>query len=296
MAKTFIMSLYKSSRWAKFLFFLIFIIVFVIGFNFTQEKEGFISQNDKFSFLKGPQLYDSFYASQYDIINKRSITNKYEIGEIINKTDATNKSHVLDIGCGTGDDVSEMNDKNINARGLDISPHMISIAKNKYPELTFNVGDATNTMLYSPHAFTHITCLNNTIYYIKNKYMLLKNCYDWLVPGGYLVVHLSDALDFKQKIKVKEVGHGEKATINFDKFNYKTEVSLSDSTKIGTIVETFQDFQKTRKQEHRLFLENSFDTLKMAQNIGFIAHSIIKLKNHGKGENSQKLYILFKPE
>ena len=29
-----------------------------------------------------------------------------------------------------------------------------------------------------------------TMYYVKNKIQLIKNCYNWLRPGGYFIVHL----------------------------------------------------------------------------------------------------------
>ena len=67
---------------------------------------------------------------------------------------------------------------------------MINISKLKYPLLEFNKGDATNIMIYPAHTFTHITCLNDTIYYFKDKKHLIKNIYEWLMPGGYFILQL----------------------------------------------------------------------------------------------------------
>ena len=42
----------------------------------------------------------------------------------------------------------------------------------------------------SANSFSTITCFYFTIYYIKDKNTFLQNCYNWLMPGGYLVLHL----------------------------------------------------------------------------------------------------------
>ena len=54
-------------------------------------------------------------------------------------------SSVLEIGCGTGDILSRL--KSEKKKGIDISPEMISVAKNKYPGLNFDTGDAENLSL-----------------------------------------------------------------------------------------------------------------------------------------------------
>ena len=195
MAKTIIMSLYKSSRWCKLLLLILIILIFFVGFSTYTKKEGFINQTNKFTFKEGPSIFDNFYSSIYDDIITDTVKDEYQVGEIINSTNPTNSSFILDIGSGTGDIVSIFNQKNIKAVGLDNSISMVNISKHKYPYLEFHKGDATNVMLYPAHTFTHITCLNDTIYYIKNKKHLIKNTYEWLMPGGYFILGLDS--DFK---------------------------------------------------------------------------------------------------
>ena len=45
-------------------------------------------------------------------------------------------------------------------------------------------------MHFDQEAFSHITCLYFTIYYIKDKKRFFKNCFDWLMPTGHLAIHL----------------------------------------------------------------------------------------------------------
>ena len=59
-------------------------------------------------------------------------------------------------------------------------------------------------MNFDAQSFTHITCLYFTIYYIKDKTRLFKNCYDWLKPGGYMVLHLVNRNMFDPILNLSE--------------------------------------------------------------------------------------------
>ena len=60
-------------------------------------------------------IFDNFYSSIYDDIITDTVKDEYQVGEIINSTNPTNSSFILDIGSGTGDIVSIFNQKNIKA-------------------------------------------------------------------------------------------------------------------------------------------------------------------------------------
>jgi ubiquinone/menaquinone biosynthesis C-methylase UbiE len=284
MAKTFIMSLYKSSRWCKLLLLILIILIFFIGFNEYTKHEGFINQKDKFTFLKGPKIFDDFYANIYDSIITDNVKDEFIVGEIINKTSPTSQSFLLDIGSGTGDVVSLFNQKNIKAIGLDNSTSMINISKQKYPLLEFNKADATNIMIYPAHTFTHVTCLNDTIYYIKDKKHLFKNIYEWLIPGGYFIL----SLDTNDKINItnknKEV---------FTDFTYKFQTENNGDMLL--LNETFKDNKGiVRKQQHQLFKDTNNDILKDIINEGFIINGKFSLTP--VNYKNKILYIIYKPE
>ena len=112
MAKSLIKTIYKSSLWCKILLILIILLVFFIGSRTVlNSREGFINQTEKFSFIKGPQIFDGFYSNIYDDIITDTVKDEYQVGEIINNTSPTNSSLVLDVGSGTGDVVSLFNQK-----------------------------------------------------------------------------------------------------------------------------------------------------------------------------------------
>ena len=158
----------------------------------SSSSEGFIDSPVKFTFATGEKVYDDFYANIYDQLVYSDVKNQYEIGEIVNKTKPTSESIILDIGSASGHHVAALAKKGLNVQGLDNSAAMIAKAKLMYPQYNFKLGDALNAQQFQPHSFTHILCLYFTIYYMPNKEKFFQNCFEWLRPGGYLVIHLVD--------------------------------------------------------------------------------------------------------
>ena len=158
----------------------------------TPIKETFIEEGEKFIVHKGPDIYDKFYTSIYDDLLYSRVKNNFEIGQIINSTEPTEQSYILDIGSGPGHHVADLNKKKFPTIGMDSSPDMVALANKNYPDLDFIEGDGMSSMVFPSDTFTHILCLYFTIYYIKDKQQFLQNCYNWLMPGGYMVLHLVD--------------------------------------------------------------------------------------------------------
>ena len=90
---------------------LIILLIFFIGSKASfNTKEGFINQTEKFKMIDGPKLYDGFYSKIYDDLVFDKVKNEYEVGEIINSTQPTLKSLILDVGSGTGGCVKQRSD------------------------------------------------------------------------------------------------------------------------------------------------------------------------------------------
>ena len=130
MLKEIIKTYKKSSNWTKILLFLalLFIVVLFFKNNKSEKVEGF-QQNDAFLFKTGTSVYDDFYAEVYDYLVYNNYKDDYEVGEIINKTTPTSSSKILDIGCGTGNQVVNLATKGYDVLGIDVSPSMIKKAK-----------------------------------------------------------------------------------------------------------------------------------------------------------------------
>lgn len=303
-----IISVYnKSSNWCKVLLFTCLLIMLIVLFKDMKSpiKEGF-EQNDKFLVKSGVNVYDDFYAEIYDYLVFSNVKDDYEIGEIMDKTTPSSQSKILDIGCGTGHHVGTLSAKGLDVIGIDISQSMIAKAKKNYPECKFEVADATDSGKFVSASFTHILSLYFTIYYVKDKHQYLQNCYDWLMPGGYLILHLVDREMFDpilpsgnplllvspQKYADKRITS---TTVKFTDFAYNAEFQLDDKNNIAHFVEKFKNDSdgKVRKNEHNMYMPDAQEIIDDALQIGFILESKVDLLQCQY--EYQYLYIFIKP-
>lgn len=265
-------------------------------------------QNDKFVTKEGNDIYDEFYSNIYDDLVYDSQKNDFELKEIKRITHMNpNNTYVLDIGCGSGHHINGLNKQNIKCLGLDKSKYMITKAKKTYPQLEVETGDALQSIIYQPQTFTHIMSLYFTVYYIKNKMVFFKNCYDWLKPGGYLIIHLVNRDKFDPIINVSNPLHlvspqkyaKQRITnsqVKFKDFQYKADFKYNKGDNIAYFEETFKD-DKTgniRKNNHIFYMETQKDILNMAKQNGFILNGKIDLVPIQY--EYQYIYILQKPQ
>ncbi len=112
---------------------------------------------------------------------------------------------VLDIACGTGDLTMEISKKiNRDTWGIDFCWEMIKIAKRKYRNLTFAVGDATNLPVKNS-SFDAVTIAFG-IRNIPERVKALKEFYYILKKNGYLLIlEFSMPKNFIMKFYFKKV-------------------------------------------------------------------------------------------
>lgn len=297
----------KMSNFGKILLLvslLLAIIVFFRNVMSLKPKEGF-HQNDNFLFKKGNDVYDDFYSEIYDYLVFNNLKNDYEVGSIINTSNPKETSVILDVGSGTGHHVASLASQNLNVMGIDISPSMIKKAKENYPQYNFQQGDVMDGTLIKYNSLTHILCLYFTIYYFQDKRRFFDNCMDWLMPGGYLIVHLVDRDKFDpilppgnplyivspQKYAKERIT---KTKIHFNDFLYESNFNFDNNNDIASFDEKFKfDDGKVRKQQQILYMEDTEKILTIAQQCGFILQSKIDLLKCAY--ENQYLYVFTKP-
>lgn len=303
--------MYKIWYKLLLLFCIISLIIFIVkktAPSFSVMSEGFtnssdqiqMNQKERFLVKYDDQIYDSFYSEVYDTVNKTETRTTYELKKIIQTTQATTDDSVfLDIGSGSGNMVDTLQTLGYNAYGVDKLDTMINYSDKKYPDAIIKQGDVTDPMCYDKGIFTHILCLHFTIYHIEKKHMFFKNCYSWMKPGGYLIVHLVERDKFYKaaptthpifgapQIFFEETAND--AVINFDNFLYKHSYQISPTENKAVFTETFTDkaTSNIRQQEQTLYMEETKDILSMAAYYGFILQGKIDIQNK-KHEN---LYI-----
>jgi SAM-dependent methyltransferase len=300
----------KLSNFGKLLLlvtiFLIVVILLKALMNGVKKTQEGYAQNDSFLFKEGVKIYDEFYADIYDYLVFHNMKDDFEIGEIKNKTTPTSQSVILDVGSGTGHHVAKLAKDNLQVIGIDVSPSMVAKAKLKFPEYDFKVGDALDYSQFNESTFTHILCLYFTLYYFEDKRKFFSNCFDWLMPGGTLIIHVVNREKFDpilppgnplyvvspQKYAKERIT---KTKITFTDFVYSSDFELDTSRNIGTFHEKFKfNDGKVRKQEHTLYMESESDIINMAQDAGFIVNG--KVDMIGCAYDNQYLYILVKPQ
>lgn len=187
-----------------FIILLIIIAVHLVNYKqVTYENYDDMTSGKRFESKIDGEVFDMFYSKYYDNIHENKERDVAQLKIILNY--AKNKKFVkfLDIGCGTGYHVSLLEKMKYDVVGIDKSKTMIDAAKSKYADCKFNVGDILNNNLYDYSSFTHIICLNKTIYYIKDKDTFFDNCSLLLTSDGLLIIHLIDRDKFKPFIIYK---------------------------------------------------------------------------------------------
>jgi SAM-dependent methyltransferase len=186
---------------------------------------------------------------------------------ISNLCEEKENSIFLDIGSGTGMFVHALNEKGFQAIGVDQSKDMIAYSQKLYPSLTFIEGDVMIPMQFESNTFSHICCVDWTIYLMKDKNTLFQNIYNWLTIGGYFCLQVIDPDNFDTSRKpTKPLGNIE-TLVEFDDFYYK-----SNRPKEGSWIETFTD-KKTnhvRQNERNWYMESMKSMDILAKNHGFI--------------------------
>jgi ubiquinone/menaquinone biosynthesis C-methylase UbiE len=100
-------------------------------------------------------------------------------------------SNLLDLGCGQGI-LAKKIPQNIKYTGLDLAESLISIAKNNdtNPKHRYIVADATKTLPFRSHDFTHVSAILS-LQNIERADLAIKNVSESLNRDGKLVIVLN---------------------------------------------------------------------------------------------------------
>ena len=185
-----------ANTWLILLLILSILLILFMYFRTNRRFEGF-SQKERYAMNRGQDAYDEFYAGIYDLLYKSDERAKFEAEQIVLATQPdTEFSRFLDIGCGTGCLVETVKNMGYKVVGVDKSAAMIRAGEEKRPSCDLVKADAQDAMSFERGSFTHILCMNGTVYEFKDKVTFFRNCAHWLRSGGYLVLHLVDPAKF----------------------------------------------------------------------------------------------------
>lgn len=296
----------KTTLWFKMS--VLFVVIYILSrFVISPPTREYFTQKEKFVVKTGSEVFDNFYVDIYDDLVYDSVKNNFEIGEIQTITKMNPKTaNILDIGSGTGHHCKMWAAKGYDVIGLDNAESMIQVASKKYPELTFEHGNALDTMLFPGGSFDLIQSLYFTIYYIEDKRLFFENCYQWLKPGGYLALHLVNRdmfdpmLDAANPLYIVSPQKYAKeriteSIVKFNDFKYKAKFSLQKEKSKGEFTETFKHDKtgNVRKNIHEFYMPTQKEILSMAKDSGF--NLLGKIDMVTAQYEYQYIYILQKP-
>lgn len=268
------------------------------------EKEGF-SQNEDYIYKRNDEVFDDFYIEIMDELYRNNASFPLEIEHIIKSTKPDSNSKILNLSSNTGLYVNEFKKYNFNVFGCESSQEMINYSNKMYPNSIIIKGLITNPMLFNNNSFTHIICNNFNFYRFKDKDQFFKQCFYWLKPNGYLILHLINPYKFNTIMPVaKPVFYKNiqkwcdnritKSEVNFIGFKYKSEYEF-DNNKNLTLKEKFTDksSNNVREQEREYYIESLKNIEKLAQLNNFHLHSKAKMTKIN-GDDYQYIYIFEK--
>jgi SAM-dependent methyltransferase len=135
-------------------------------------------------------MYDTEFAEVYDSIYRthRDYAAQAERTRAIALTNAPAATSLLDVGCGTGEDLRHLR-RHFDVVGIDLAAPMVDIARTKLPDLPFHVGDMREFSL--GRRFDVVTCIYSPVGYLPSREALadgVRNMVAHLAPGGVLLV------------------------------------------------------------------------------------------------------------
>lgn len=140
----------------------------------------------------------NYWSSRYDrlLMQKYSLSiTRDKVIEMIRKYNRLKVKNILDIGCGTGQLLEDLEryfeqygkkDKNFHMLGIDYSPGMIDVARKKRIKADFCVKDVSELATID-RAFDIIVCTHSLPYY-KDQKKAFKDMTSLLREGGLLIL------------------------------------------------------------------------------------------------------------
>jgi SAM-dependent methyltransferase len=188
------------------------------------------------------------------------------------------EGRVVDLGCGSGIWAKELTDSGYEVVGVDISPAMIELARQRVPEAEFHVWSFFQFRLPACRAVTALGEVFNYLFDPNNSLRMLrrvcKGVFDALPPGGLLVFDVAEPGRCKGLTQRFREGEGWACLVEYH----------HDATK-QQLVRRIVSFRKhgeayrRREETHRQQLYEGTRIARLLRDIGFRVRLV---RNYGE--------------
>jgi len=130
----------------------------------------------------------AYYDAIYQAVGKDYAAEVARLRELIDAYKRAPGNSLLDVACGTGAHLTYLQHA-YTVEGLDADPAILQVAKQKFPDVPFHVGDMVDFDL--GRTFDIVTCLFSSIGYVKTLPRLqqaIGNFCRHIAPGGLVIV------------------------------------------------------------------------------------------------------------
>jgi ubiquinone/menaquinone biosynthesis C-methylase UbiE len=132
----------------------------------------------------------SFKSINYDKVSAVYDVSRAVCAETVNRLIETlhvdKRSHLLDLGCGTGNYAGAFSHYAADVTGIDISAGMLRQARTKFPDIQFIQGDVTQ-LPFGSNTFDGAFTVQ-VLHHIKEKGKFLKETFRVLKKGAYFAI------------------------------------------------------------------------------------------------------------
>lgn len=176
--------------------------------------------------------------------DKHSFVAKYGEG-IASFLNVQQGDNILDLGCGTGDLTAKIAHEGATVTGIDASPEMIAQAQKKFPNIHFEVADAST--LSDVKQYDAIFS-NAVLHWTFEHLRIFKNCYNALTDNGRFIAEFGAYHNIKMVSEaIEQAIHNLGYTYRPDYFpwNFRQDEDIkSDLLKAGFEDVTVESFDR----------------------------------------------------
>ena len=176
-------------EWIIVLIIILYLGVSYKKYLYSESFEGYNENNYYINAYSYENIYDELYSFIYDDLFYQE---QYYIllSKVLLKYLNNVYNNHLCIGIKHGGHINELLNKNMKTKSISKSEATIRVCKHRYSDNTYQQIKEfdTNPYIFDENTFTHISIIDNEIYYLQDIQSLFYNTYKWLILKGYLII------------------------------------------------------------------------------------------------------------